>query len=129
MSVTPLIEPGLFEKLATPSNLRLERQIVPKMSSEATGLQCSRRPFRHLFPWLLAPRSGFRRLPQPVIDHRTIETNVSQIPVAETAQNGQLRLTLSLGDHGGHHTIDEAGKPEDEKSHRSPKCDRSRGIN
>src|SRR2546430_15583275 len=65
--------------------------------SVATGLQYSRRCFRRLFSRLLAPGSEFGRLRQPVTDFGTMETNVSQISVAEPPQNGQLRLTLSLG--------------------------------
>jgi uncharacterized Zn finger protein len=34
MSATPLIAPGLFERLATPSNLRLGRQIVAESGVE-----------------------------------------------------------------------------------------------
>ena len=75
----------------------------------ATGLQYSRRSLRRLFSRLLAPGSEFGRLRQPVTDFGTMETNVSQISVAEAPQNSQLRLTLSLGDDSGNQTIDEAG--------------------
>ena len=66
-----------------------------------TGSQCARRSSRQLFSWLLALETGFGRFRQPVFDHRTTETNVFQISVAEAPQNSQLRLTLSLGDQGG----------------------------
>jgi len=81
-----------------------------------------------LFSRLLAPRSICRRFRQPFANLRTIDAEVLQVPVAETAQNEQLRSMLPVSDHGIDPAIEPVGKPGKIESQRFSRCDRDRGI-
>jgi hypothetical protein len=51
--------------------------------------------------------ASLRPLLESVADLTAVDTDVFQIPVAEMAQRDKVRLTLTMRDRRGDHTVDE----------------------
>jgi hypothetical protein len=72
---------------------------------------------------LLAPFGQFR---QPIADLVTIKANIAQLPVAETSQESQICLALTMSDSSSNPAIDQPGespcKISDRFPNRGPGC-------
>jgi hypothetical protein len=72
--------------------------------------------------------SSFGGLGQPIADLTTLEADISQLPVTETSQNDEIRLILTVCNHGGNPGIDKAGKPRHATCERASNRGRGLGI-
>jgi len=57
---------------------------------------------------------------QTFTDLTAIDADISQFPIAETAQHGKSRLPFSLGDHGDDESLHEIKEPPPDAEDRVP---------